>query len=56
MIVFRPHDDGEEILETHYSYLSVTGTFMYLTNFDRVDITFVVNLLGSHNIAPTKRR
>jgi hypothetical protein len=41
MIVFRPHDDGEEILETHYSYLSVTGTFMYLTDFDRVDITFV---------------
>ena len=53
--VFRPQDEGEEILESEFPYLSLIGALMYLANSTRPDIAFAVNLLARHSAAPTKR-
>ena len=52
--VFRPRDEGEEILGSKFSYLNLIGALMYLANSTRPDIAFAVNLLARHNAAPTK--
>ena len=51
---FRPQDEGEEILGSHYPYLSAIGALMYLANCTGPDIAFAVNLLARHSVAPTK--
>ena len=43
---FRPQDEGEEILGSHYPYLSAIGALMYLANCTGPDIAFAVNLLA----------
>jgi hypothetical protein len=48
---FRPKE-GEEVLRQEYSYLSVSGALMYLTNNTRPD---TVNYLVRHSAAPTIR-
>ena len=53
--VFRPRDEGEEILGSEFPYLSLIGALMYLANSTRTDIAFAVNLLARHSAAPTKR-
>jgi hypothetical protein len=53
--LFRPHQEGEEVLDSEYSYLSTIGALMYLVNNTRPDITFVVNLLTRYSVAPTLR-
>ena len=53
--VFRPRDEGEEILGSEFPYLSLIGALMYLANSTRPDIAFAVNLLARHSAAPTKR-
>ena len=44
--VFRPRDEGEEILGSEFPYLSLIGALMYLANSTRPDIAFMVNLLA----------
>ena len=53
--IFRPRDEGEEILGSEFPYLSLIGALMYLTNSTRPDIAFAVNLLARHSAASTKR-
>jgi hypothetical protein len=50
---FKPQQEGEEVLEPEYPYLSVRGALMYLTNNTRPDIAFVVNCLVRHSATPT---
>jgi hypothetical protein len=51
---FMPKE-GEEVLGPEYSYPSVIGALMYLTNNNRLDIAFAVNYLARHIAAPTMR-
>jgi hypothetical protein len=51
---FMPKE-GEEVLGPEYSYPSVIGALMYLTNNNRPDIAFAVNYLARHIAAPTMR-
>ena len=53
--VFRPRDEGEEILGSKFPYLSLIGALTYLANSTSPDIAFAVNLLARHSAAPTKR-
>jgi hypothetical protein len=55
MTLFRPREDGEEILGPEVPYLSAIGALMYLTNCTRHDIAFLVNLLARYSSAPTRR-
>jgi hypothetical protein len=50
---FKPQEEGEEVLGQEYTYLSVIGALMYLTNNTRPDIAFAVNCLARHGAAPT---
>jgi hypothetical protein len=43
------------VLEPEYSYLSIIGALIYLTNNTRPDIDFVVNYLTRYSAAPTMR-
>jgi hypothetical protein len=52
---FRPKEEGEDVLKQEYTYLSVIGALMYLTNNTRPDIAFAVNYLARHSAAPTIR-
>nr|KYP55492.1 Retrovirus-related Pol polyprotein from transposon TNT 1-94 [Cajanus cajan] len=52
---FRPQEKDEEILGPEVSYLSAIGALMYLVNYTRLDITFVVNLLARYSSSPTRR-
>jgi hypothetical protein len=52
---FLPCQEGEEVLSSKYSYLSVIGALMYLANNTRPDIAFIVNLLARYSVAPTMR-
>jgi hypothetical protein len=49
---FKPKQEGEEVLEAEYPYLSVNGALMYLTNNTRSNIAFTVNYLARHSAAP----
>jgi hypothetical protein len=40
---FRPRQEGEEVLDSEYLYLSVIGALMYLVNNTRSDMAFTVN-------------
>jgi hypothetical protein len=51
---FQPWEEGQEILDPKYPYLSLIGALMYLANSTRPDIAFAVNLLARHSAAPTK--
>ena len=53
--LFRPRDEGEEILGPEYPYLSAIGALMYLANNTGPDIAFAVNLLARYSASPTKR-
>jgi hypothetical protein len=50
---FWLHQEGEEVLDSEYSYLNVIGALMYLGNNTRLDITFTVNLLAKYSATPT---
>jgi len=52
---FRPQEKDEELLGPEGPYLSVIGSLMYLSNYTRPDITFVVNLLARYSSSPTRR-
>ena len=52
---FRPQEDDEETLGPKVPYLSAIGTLMYLANYTRPDMAFVVNLLARYSSAPTRR-
>ncbi|KAB2608698.1 hypothetical protein D8674_011866 [Pyrus ussuriensis x Pyrus communis] len=53
---FRPNEDDEEILEPKVLYLSAIGALLYLAQYTRPDIFFVVNLLARYSNAPTHRQ
>ena len=52
---FRPREKDEELLGPEVPYLSAIGALMYLANYTRLDISFVVNLLARYNYSPTRR-
>jgi hypothetical protein len=52
---FRPREQGEEVLDSEYLYLSVIGALRHLVNNTRLDIAFEVNLLERFSAAPTMR-
>jgi hypothetical protein len=52
---FQPHHEGEEVLDSEYSYLSVIGALIYLTNNTKPYITFAINLIARYSAAPTMR-
>ena len=43
---FRPCENCEELLGPEVPYCSVIGAFMYLANYTRPDIAFLVNLFS----------
>jgi hypothetical protein len=51
--LFRPKEEGEEVVGQDYLYLSVIGALMYVANNKRSDIAFAVNYLARHNVAST---
>jgi hypothetical protein len=53
--LFRPCQEGEEVLGFEYPYLSAIEALMYLANNTRLDIAFTVNLLTKYSAAPTMR-
>jgi hypothetical protein len=53
--LFQPRQEGEEVLDSKYSYLSAIRAFMYLANNTRLNIAFAVNLLVRYSVAPTMR-
>jgi hypothetical protein len=50
--LFRPKEEGGEVLGQDYPYLSVIDALMYVANNKRPDIAFAVNYLARHNMAP----
>ena len=52
---FRPKEENEELLGPEVPYLSEIGALMYLANYTRPDIAFLVKLLAIYSSAPTKR-
>jgi hypothetical protein len=55
MNLFRPKQEGEEILGAEYPYLCDIDALMYLTNNTKPDIVFVVNCLVRHSATPKMR-
>jgi hypothetical protein len=53
--LFRPKQEGEEVLKAEYPYLSVIGALIYLANNIRPNIAFAINCLGRHSATPTMR-
>jgi hypothetical protein len=53
---FRPLQEGEEVLDSKYPYLSAIRALMYLTNNTRPDIAFIVNLLARFSATPRYTR
>ena len=52
---FHPCENGEELCGPEVPYFKTIGTLMYLTNYIRADIVFLVNLLAMYNSAQTIR-
>jgi hypothetical protein len=52
---FRARQEGKEVLDSEYPYLSIIGALMYLANNTRPDIAFAVNLLVRYSAAPIMR-
>ena len=53
--LFRPCENGEELLGPEVPNLSVISALMYLANCTRLDFFFSVNLLAKYSSAPTLR-
>jgi hypothetical protein len=49
--LFKPKQEGEEVLGAEYPYLSAIGALIYLGNNTRLDIAFAVNCLAKHSAA-----
>lgn len=52
---FRPRNNKDKCLELETLYLSTIGALMYLVDYTRLDIAFVVNLLAIFNAKSKKR-
>ena len=52
---FRPKEKNEELFGPEVPYLSAISALIYLANYTRPNIAFLVNLLTRYNSAPTKR-
>ena len=52
---FWPKEENEELLGLEIPYISTIGALMYLANYTRSDIAFLVNLITRYSSAPTKR-
>nr|KYP65759.1 Copia protein [Cajanus cajan] len=52
---FRLQEKDEEILAPEVPYLGAIGALMYLANYTRLDITFVINFLARYSYSPTRR-
>jgi len=53
---FRPQERDEELFGREVPYLSAIIALMYLVNYTRPDITFVVNLLTRYSSSPIRRQ
>ena len=51
----RPKEENEELFGPEVPYLNAIGTLMYLANYTRQNIAFLVNLLARYSSAPSKR-
>ena len=47
--LFRPKEENEELLCLEVPYLSEIYALMYLANYTRPDIAFLVNLLARYS-------
>nr|KYP58981.1 Retrovirus-related Pol polyprotein from transposon TNT 1-94 [Cajanus cajan]KYP59002.1 Retrovirus-related Pol polyprotein from transposon TNT 1-94 [Cajanus cajan] len=52
---FRSLEKDEEIICLEVAYLSAIGALMYLANYTRPDIAFVVNLLARYSSSPIRK-
>ena len=52
---FRPKEENEELLGPEVPYLNAIGVLMYIANYTRPYIAFLVNLLARYSSAPTER-
>jgi hypothetical protein len=50
---FRLKEEGKDVLGQEYSYLSVIGVLIYLTNNIRHVIAFIVNCVARYRATPT---
>ena len=53
--IFCPKEDNEELFGLKVPYYSVIGAPVNLTNYIKLDIAFLVNLLVRYSFAPTQR-
>ena len=52
---FQLKEENEELLGPKVPHLSAIGALMYLANYIRPDIAFLVNLLARYSSTPIKR-
>ena len=52
--LYQPHEDEEEIVDKQ-KYLTMVGSFTYLTTHTRPNIAFATSILARHNQNPTMR-
>jgi len=52
---FRPLEKDKKLIGPEVPYLSAIGALMYLVNYNRLDITFIVNLLARYSFSLTRR-
>ena len=52
---FKPCGEGDKCLGLETPYLATIGALMYLKNYTKLDIAFVINLLARFGAKPTKR-
>ena len=53
--LFRPCENGEELLGLEVLHLSAIGALMCLANYTCPYIVFSINLLAKHSFALTRR-
>ena len=52
---YREQDEDNLVLVPNRLYREIVGSLLYLANCTRTDISYTVNILSRHQIAPTNR-
>ena len=53
--LFHPKEDNKKLLGPEVPYYSVISTLIYLANYIRLDIAFLINLLVRYDSTITQR-